>query len=202
MPMPTLPFPLITNLSLEPKTVEEAILKEPSVASTPIVQLLVAVPPEVKRMEESAFVLKRDKRVRGVVVPMPTLPLACTTKCVVVAEAVEEAMANKVVVILASGDPRVLRSGLEYAYNAISKNWLEDVKVFIFGPSEETILNDPDCIERANDIAALKKDLVACKWLSDNEMISDKLIEAGIKVEPVGIQISEAIKDGYIPITW
>ena len=55
VPMPTLPFPSMTNLSDEPSTVEEAILNLPASAkSAPIVQLAVhiaAVEEAAKRRE-------------------------------------------------------------------------------------------------------------------------------------------------------
>lgn len=111
-------------------------------------------------------------------------------------------MAKKVMVILANGDPDVLRSGLEFSYNATSKEWFEDIKIILFGPSEETILNDPDCLERANDIMGLQKDVTACKWVSDNSGVSTQLHETGFKVESVGVLVSSAINDDYVPMVW
>ena len=44
-------------------------------------------------------------------------------------------MANKVFVILSSGDREVaLEVGLVYPLNAATKGWMDEVKVIIFGP--------------------------------------------------------------------
>ncbi|TFH10585.1 MAG: hypothetical protein E4H08_03320 [Candidatus Atribacteria bacterium] len=52
-------------------------------------------------------------------------------------------MNDKLAVILASGDPRVLEMGLMCARSAAKRGWMSDVKVFLFGPSETQIATDP-----------------------------------------------------------
>src|SRR3989344_1052232 len=78
--MPTLPLPLMTNLSVVPRAVEEAIENMPLETSSPIVHAPAVAPPENSNADLVAeYILKR---LFGVVVPMPTLPLEdCTMKC-------------------------------------------------------------------------------------------------------------------------
>jgi hypothetical protein len=43
---------------------------------------------------------------------------------------------------------------------------------------------------------------VACKMISDQQGISDKLEEMGLTVSFVGDIISGFVKDGYTPMVW
>src|SRR3989344_1677830 len=81
--MPTLPFPSITNLSVVPSAVEEAMEKRPLDTSYPTVHAPADAPPV---NESAAFVLEKiSSLLLGVVVPMPTLPVFAMGKIVVVA---------------------------------------------------------------------------------------------------------------------
>jgi len=49
---------------------------------------------------------------------------------------------------------------------------------------------------------AEKTDTLACKYLSDEDHISDEIKELGVDVEYVGSIISDYINEGYIPMVW
>jgi hypothetical protein len=109
---------------------------------------------------------------------------------------------DKLAVILASGDPHVLEMGFEYARNVLKYKWMSDVKVFLFGPSETQVATDPALRELAADLVQQGVVPVACKYCSDKYHVSELLNEAGCGVEYIGALISEAIKDGYVPMVW
>jgi len=111
-------------------------------------------------------------------------------------------MNDRVCIILASGDRDVLKWGLRYAWKSTTEKYLEDIKVIIFGPSEKVIAQDKELQESARRFMDLGKDIIACKACSDEEGVSDKLAELGIKVEYVGSIIGQAIKEGYVPMVW
>ena len=111
-------------------------------------------------------------------------------------------MSDKLAVILASSDRKVLEMGLVYAKNAIANEWMEDVKVFLFGPSEVTIATDPDLYPLVEEIIENGEIPRACKWCSDKYHVSELLEEMGCSVEYIGSPVSEAIKAGYTPMTW
>jgi len=111
-------------------------------------------------------------------------------------------MNDKLAVILASGDPRVLEMGLMYARNAAKQGWLSDVKVFLFGPSETQVATDPALREMAETIIEEGMVPMACKYCSDKYSVSDLLDKLGCAVEYVGAPISDAIKAGYVPMVW
>jgi hypothetical protein len=110
-------------------------------------------------------------------------------------------MASKILVIVATGEKEKLLTALMYARNALKRKWLEDVKVFFFGPSEKLITSDPEVADAVLEIVSLG-DSYACKAISDNQEISDKISDLGVRVEYVGSIISSYIKEGYVPMVW
>lgn len=111
-------------------------------------------------------------------------------------------MSGKLVVILASGDPKVLEMGLMYARNAVKQRWMKDVKLYFFGPSEVAIATDPDLQAMVREIIVEGTIPTACKWCADKYNVTDMLADLGCNVNYVGAHISAAIKDGYTPMTW
>lgn len=110
-------------------------------------------------------------------------------------------MTSKVLVIIATGEKEKAITGLMYAKNAAKNNWLDDLKVVFFGPSEKLITEDKEIAEYALEIADLCETM-ACKYISDKEDISDEIKEKGVKIEYVGSIISDFIKEGYVPMVW
>jgi len=112
-------------------------------------------------------------------------------------------MANKVFVILSSGDREVaLEVGLVYPLNAAIKKWMDEVKVIIFGPSEKIAAYDAEVQGRLKQLQEAGIEVMACKWCADRMNITGKLEEAGIKVVYVGSIISELLKDGWASLTF
>ena len=111
-------------------------------------------------------------------------------------------MSDRLAVILASGDPRVLEMGLMYARNTVKQGWMKETKLFLFGPSETQIATDPRLQEMVRTIIEEGTALVACKFCSDKYSVSELLAELGCEVEYVGEPISRAIRDGFVPMVW
>ncbi len=111
-------------------------------------------------------------------------------------------MNDKLAVILASGDPHVLEMGLMYARNAAIHGWMNDVKIFLFGPSETQVATDPALREAVATMIAEGLIPMACKYCSDKYAVSEALQRLGCGVEYVGVLISEAIQEGYVPMVW
>jgi len=111
-------------------------------------------------------------------------------------------MSDKLAIILASGDCKVLEMGLIYAKNVVAHDWMDDMRLFLFGPSEVTIATDPDLHQLVK--AIIEEGVVpqACRWCSDKYGVSDMLRALGCEVEYIGSPVSEAINAGYTPMTW
>lgn len=110
-------------------------------------------------------------------------------------------MSDKLLIIISTGDKEKALTGLMYTRNVIKREWLPDIKVVYFGPSEKLMTTDPDVADAAIEVASLGE-CYACKAISDREEVSSKIDDMGIKVEYVGSIISEFIKKGYTPMVW
>jgi hypothetical protein len=110
-------------------------------------------------------------------------------------------MTSKVLVIIASGNPDKALAGMMYARNAIVHEWMEDVQVVFFGPSEELLSSNEQVAKSAAALADVTEPL-ACKYISDQKETSEDISGLGIGVKYVGTVVSDFIKDGYVPMVW
>ena len=49
-------------------------------------------------------------------------------------------MEGKLVVIISTSDVKKARTGAMYAINALKHGWMEEVKIFFFGPAQDLLL--------------------------------------------------------------
>lgn len=111
-------------------------------------------------------------------------------------------MSNRMVIIISTGDSEKARTGLMYAVNARKQGWMEDVRLFLFGPSERLYLRDKYLQELVGEFQELRGRAIACRTLAERDGIGDRLSERGIQVEYVGEAISALIREGYMPLVW
>ena len=110
-------------------------------------------------------------------------------------------MTAKIVIVISTGEKEKALTGIMYAFNAQKNKWLDDVKVIFFGPFEDLVCEDHEVAELAAQLLEFETP-IACKRLSDNAGISDKLEKLGYQVEYVGTIISGLIKQGYAPMVF
>lgn len=110
-------------------------------------------------------------------------------------------MGTKILVIVSTGDKDTVLSALMYAGATIRNKWMDDVKVIYLGPSEILMIEDEEVAEKVKEINEASL-CYACQTISDREGISDKITELGLRVELVGVRVSNLIKDGYVPLVW
>jgi hypothetical protein len=111
-------------------------------------------------------------------------------------------MNDKLLVIISTAELEVARTGMMYAVNALKNLWMEDVKVFIFGPAQETLTEDEEFQKLLLDYHAQDKTAVACKFIADRDGNAKQTAALGVEIEYVGTMISDLIKDGYVPMVW
>ena len=111
-------------------------------------------------------------------------------------------MHDRVIVIIATAEAAKARTGAMYALNAMKHGWLEDVKLVLFGPAETLFLEDVEFQDLVRQYMDLAKTPLACKFLSDRDGSSGRLRDLGLDVQFVGAPISEAIREGYLPMVW
>jgi hypothetical protein len=111
-------------------------------------------------------------------------------------------MVGKLVVIIATSDVEKARTGAMYGINALKYGWMEEVKIFFFGPAQNLLLEDPELQKYMAEYTSMEESAVACKYIADRDKKSEQIRELGIKVEYVGKMISDYINEGYVPMVW
>jgi hypothetical protein len=112
-------------------------------------------------------------------------------------------MANKLFIILASGDKDVaLEMGLFYPYTLAKEKYLDEVKLILFGPSEKLVARNKNVQKRIKKLQEVGVEISACKYCSDRMGVSGKLEELGITVEYVSKGIAQMIKDGWASLSF
>lgn len=110
-------------------------------------------------------------------------------------------MSAKILVIFASAEKEKVLTGMMYARNAVTQKWLDEVKIVFFGPIEKLMVEDEEVREAAIKLTEVSE-CVACKAISEEKAITEKLSKLGVKVEYVGSIISNYMKKGYTPMVW
>lgn len=111
-------------------------------------------------------------------------------------------MSERVVVIISTAEVEKARTGAMYAVNALKHGWLEEVRLFFFGPAEQLLLEDAALQDYLREYQSMEETAVACRFLADRDGIDASLAALDLKVEFVGSQISDLIKAGYVPMVW
>jgi hypothetical protein len=111
-------------------------------------------------------------------------------------------MHSKIVVILSSSDSGKARTGAMYALNALKNGWMTEVKMFIFGPAQDLLLEDEELQNYILEFQSMDETAIACKFISDRDGKSEQLSGLGVEVNFVGKRISDYIQKGYVPMIW
>jgi hypothetical protein len=111
-------------------------------------------------------------------------------------------MSDKIIAIISTSEAGKARTGAMFAVNALKNGWLEDVKLFVFGPAEELLLRDAELQGMLKEYQLMEETAVACKFIAERDGLSPGIAALGVRVEFVGKMISDLIKDGYVPMVW
>lgn len=103
----------------------------------------------------------------------------------------------KVVIILTNPNIDVIKTGILFGSNASKYDWFEDVKFFLIGESENTILENDELI---NTLKELKT--TACKFVAKEKGIDHIYKEKNFKLEYIGEPLSNLINNGYVPLVF
>jgi len=110
-------------------------------------------------------------------------------------------MGKKVLVIISTAEREKALVGVMYATNALKNKWLEDVKVFFFGPFEKLVAEDKEIQAIVAPLLEYQTP-VACMFISDRDNVSASLHTLGYDVSYIGSEISAYIEEGYIPMVF
>lgn len=111
-------------------------------------------------------------------------------------------MSDRIIAIISSAEPGKARTGAMYAVNALKYGWLEDVKLYFFGPAEALLLKDTELQQLLREYQQMEETAVACRFIAEREGTGEQIAGLGVQVEYVGKMISDLIKEGYTPMVW
>ena len=112
-------------------------------------------------------------------------------------------MSSKLCIIVSSGEKGVIKTALQYARRTVTESFMEDTKLFLFGPSEDVIAYDTELQSFVKSfMQETGRDILACRWCAEDYGVSGKLEEMNVKVDFIGEQVSQTIREGYVPMVW
>lgn len=111
-------------------------------------------------------------------------------------------MKSKLLLIISTSDLEKAKTATMYVKNALLNNWMEEVKVFFFGPAQKLLLQDLTLQNFVSDVAKLGEVPNICKFISDSDGSTSELTKIGVNAIPVGSVISQYINDGFVPMVW
>lgn len=110
---------------------------------------------------------------------------------------------DKLVVVWSSGDREVAEKMVfMYTLNSKIRQWWKEVTFIIWGPSAQLISEDielQECLEKLKDAGVILEACIAC---ADMYRVSKKLAALGVNVKPMGLPLTEYLKDGRAVITF
>lgn len=110
---------------------------------------------------------------------------------------------NSLVVVWSSGDREVaLKMVFMYTLNSKLKDWWEDVRFIVWGPSAKLLSVDVELQEYLQKMRDAGVILEACKKCSDLFGVSAKLEDLGIDVKYMGVPLTTYLKEGRHIITF
>ncbi|MFC2159291.1 DsrE family protein [Actinomycetota bacterium] len=110
---------------------------------------------------------------------------------------------DKLVVVWSSRDKEVAEKMVfMYTLNSKLRQWWKEVTFIIWGPSAKLISEDielQEYLEKLKDAGVILEACIAC---ADMYRVSKKLAALGVDVKPMGLPLTEYLKDGRAVITF
>ena len=110
---------------------------------------------------------------------------------------------NNLVIVWSRDDPMVAkRVALMYPHAEMRNKWFDEVTLVIWGPSAKLISEN---VELQNKLSLMQKDGVivkACIACANEYGVTDKLKQLGYYVVPMGIPLTDYLKEGYKVLTF
>ncbi len=110
---------------------------------------------------------------------------------------------DKLVLILSSDDPMVAqRVALMYSHAAKRNDWFKEVTLVIWGPSAKMVATNQEIQKRIKQMMKDGIPVKACIACTNGYGVTDQLKELGIEVIPMGIPLTNYLKEDYSVLTF
>ena len=115
----------------------------------------------------------------------------------------EDKVKDKLVVVWSSGDRDVAEKMVfMYTLNSKLRQWWKEVTLIIWGPSAKLISEDIELQDYLKKLKDTGVRLEACITCADMYRVSKKLTVLGVDVKPMGLPLTEYLKEGRAVITF
>ena len=111
-------------------------------------------------------------------------------------------MSSQIAVIVSSSDKDVVWTGLFYAIKGTKKQFMDDIRLVLWGPSEKIIAADSELSGMVREYLETGKPVWACRTCADRYGVARDMETLGCTVAYMGSLTAEWFKDGVIPFTW
>jgi hypothetical protein len=109
---------------------------------------------------------------------------------------------EKLAVLWTSGDRQVaLKMVFMYTRNARKNGWWDVVRLVIWGPSAQLLVNDEELQTYIKEMMDSGIEVVACKGCTNAYGVTDELSNMGIEVLYIGEQFTKMLKSDWKVIT-
>jgi len=116
---------------------------------------------------------------------------------------VKDKVKDSLVVVWSSGDRDVAEKMVfMYTLNSTLKEWWKEVTLIIWGPSAKLISEDIELQDYLKKLKDAGVRLEACITCADMYRVSKKLATLGVDVKPMGLPLTEYLKEGSAVITF
>ncbi|MBG0775339.1 MAG: DsrE family protein [Desulfovibrionaceae bacterium] len=115
---------------------------------------------------------------------------------------------GNLMVLIKSGNAEDIFFGLLWADRAIKNEWMDNVKVVLWGPAQKTLAEMPADSEQIKLLKGIiarggkSGRIWACKACADRYGVAPKMEQLGCEVFHVGNAVSYLFKLGYRMVSW
>ena len=111
-------------------------------------------------------------------------------------------MFSKMVVIVSQAEENAIWTGLFTAIKCSRNNFMDDIRLVLWGPSEKVIAETPEFQEMIAEYLSLGKPVWACRTCSDRYGVTEAMEALGCTVDYMGPVVTGLFKDGFVPLNW
>ena len=111
-------------------------------------------------------------------------------------------MSSKLVIIVTQAEENAVWTGLFTAIKCTRNDYMDDIRLVLWGPSEKTIAETPELQEMIEEYLSLGKPVWACRTCSDRYGVTGAMEALGCTVDYMGSIVTGWLKKGFVPFNW
>ncbi|MCL3781402.1 DsrE family protein [Prolixibacteraceae bacterium JC049] len=110
---------------------------------------------------------------------------------------------DKLAVLWTSGDPDVAHKVcLMYTHAAKKMKWFNEVVLIVWGPSSRLLATDKSLQKKVKQMKEDGIKVRACIVCANMYGVTDELKQLGVEVLPMGVPLTNYLKEGYHTLTF